>query len=164
MIPHTDRTSAFDLLIFLVQARQWDFDHRSNEEFYLPVRSQRFGHFYQMRAHRNHDPDSLSFDLSRGVVFPPKSYEILKKTARRLNSIGGSSTFSVNINNELRLICPSHLGRKKPEYKADVIEKRLDDAMLRMDCGWDAVQMVLHANKDPVEAVQIARLEAYGSR
>lgn len=164
MISHSDRTSAFDLLIFLIQAKQWDFDYRSNEEIYVPVRSQRFGHFYQIRAQRNDDPDSLSFDLSRGIVFPPKSYEILNKTARRLNSTGGSSTFSVNMNNELRLICPSYLGRKKPEDKADIIEKLLDDTMLRIDCGWDAVQMVLRANKDPVEAVQIARLEAYGSR
>ena len=164
MMPRVHRTSAYDLLIALLQARQWKFDQFSGAEFNLQAPSQRFRHSYKLRSHRNDDPDSLSFHLSRDIAFPWKQRNALQKTASRLNLGSGRFTFSINMSEELRLICASHIGRENPEHKEEVVEKLLDDAMVRMDCGWEAVQLVLHACKDPVDAVQTARLKTYGRK
>ena len=155
------RIDAFDLLVALVRARQLEFDQFSGSEFTLQIKSQRSDVSYELRAHRNDNPESLSFYLSYDLVFPWKRHRELQKTAEHMNLSGGS-TFSVPIDKSLRLSCPSYLDRKKPEQKAKVVENRLGDALVRMDCGWAAMPIVLHTGKDPAHAVKIARRESYG--
>lgn len=161
MIPISQTPPVFDLLVALVRSRAWEFDKLAASAFTLHVPSLRFDHTYKFDARGNDNQDSLSFDLSCDVVVPWKMHRALQATTRRLNLGGGLTTFSFAINAELKLRCGSYLGRTKSQHKAKVVEKKLDDALVRMDCGWDAIQLVAHTGKDPIDAVELARLRAY---
>ena len=162
MIPIGRKLPVFNILVALVRSRAWEFDQLTASEFTLQVPSLRFSHTYTLFSHRHDNLDSLYFSLSCEAVVPWKMHRALQATARRLNLGGGLTTFSFAINAELKLRCGSNLDRTKPQQKPKAVEKKLDAALVRMDCGWDAIQIVSHTGMNPVDAVQLARRRAYG--
>ena len=164
MIPIGRSQPVFDILVALGRSREWEFEQLTGSEAIAHVPSLRFSHTYKLGARRVADQDGLNFDLARDVVVPWKMHRALQATARRLNLYGGLTTFSFAINAELKLRCASSLGRTKTQEKPDAVAKRLDDALARMDYGWDAIQIVAHTGVDPVEAVKLAKHRAEGER
>jgi len=162
MIPIGRTLPVFDILVALVRSMEWEFEQLTASEAIVHVPSLRFSHTYKLGARRDTDQDSLYFDLSRDVVVPWKMHRALQATTRRLNLHAGLTTFSFAINAELKLRCGSNLCRTKPQQKPNAVEKKLDDALVRMDYGWDAIQIVSHTGMNPVEAVQLAKRRADG--
>lgn len=160
MIPIGRTLPVFDILVSLIRSREWEFEQLMASEAIVHVPSLRFSHTYKFAARRDADQDSLYFDLSRVAVVPWKMHRALQVTARSLNLHAGPTIFSFAINAVLKLRCCSKHGRAKPQQKPYAVEKKLDDALVRMDYGWDAIQIVSHTGMTPIDAVRQAKRRA----